>query len=296
MKRTTGISWARKTWNPVHGCTNASEGCKFCYALELTYNKEHGDSGPDGKGTPFKGMNLTYLAGDEKRWTGNIILTDDEELLHRPLHWKTPTLVFVNSMADAFHEKMEPTWIRKILSVCGLADLHHFQILTKRSHIMRKYEMPPNVIAGVSIENDRWVNRADDLRALRGAKKFISLEPLIGPVPSLDLTGIDQVVVGGESGPNFRPMELEWVEEILAKCRQTGTAFYVKQDAGRFPGRPGRFEDERPDLWLHEWPEPGTDEHRFRSLVEAMEEEKASIAAARRHPVASAPAVVEGGL
>ena len=278
MKRTTGISWASRTWNCVHGCDKASEGCGNCYSLDLTYNKEHGES-KDGKGTPFKGMGLTNMGPDgSPRWTGKVELTSDPELLNRPLSWKTPSLIFGNSMYDIFHEKgMRLEWIQKIFNVCRLADWHYFQFLTKRSEHMRKLDphidWPKNIIMGVSIENDKWVLRADDLRAIGAAKKYISLEPLIGAVPSLDLTGIDQVIVGGESGPRFRPMKMEWVEEILAKCRATGTAFYMKQDAARFPGRQGRFAD-RTDLWLHEWPEPGPGEHQFRALIEAMKKEK----------------------
>lgn len=273
MKRKTGISWASQTWNCVHGCNKVSEGCDICYACILTYNKEH------GKGdVPFKGMGLTYMGPDgTKRWTGKVVLTADPELLNRPLSWKTPSLIFSNSMYDIFHEKMPLEWIQKIFSVCRLADWHYFQFLTKRSERMLELDphidWPKNLIMGVSIENDKWVRRADDLRAIGAAKKYLSLEPLIGAVPSLDLTGIDQAIIGGESGPGFRPMEMEWVEEILAKCRATGTAFYAKQDAATFPGKPGRFAD-RPDLWLHEWPEPGPDEHQFRSLIEAMKKEK----------------------
>jgi protein gp37 len=277
MKRKTGISWAFETWNCIHGCEKTSEGCDGCYSCPLTHNKEHGES-KDGKGTPFKGMGLTYLAADgTKRWTGKLILTDNPKLLNKPLSWETPSLIFGDSMYDIFHKDVRLEWIQKIFNVCRRADWHYFQFLTKRSDIMLKLDphidWPKNLIMGVSIENDRWVQRADDLRAIGAAKKFISAEPLIGAVPSLDLTGIDQVVVGGESGTGFRPMRLEWVEEILAKCRATGTAFYMKQDAAQYSGEIGRFAD-RPDLWLHEWPEPRPGEHQFRSLIGAMKKEK----------------------
>ena len=277
MKRTTGISWTKKTWNPVHGCSNKSEGCFNCYACKLTYNKEHGES-KDGRGVPFKGMGLTYMGQDGKpRWTGKVIMTTDPDSLNRPLSWKTPSLIFGNSMYDLFHENMRIEWIQKIMNVCRLADWHYFQFLTKRSGRMleldSEIDWPPNVIMGVSVENDKWVHRLDDLRAISAAKKYVSFEPLIGAVPSADLTGIDQAIVGGESGPGYRPMELEWVEEILAKCRETGTAFYMKQDANRLPGKQGRFVD-RPDLWLHEWPEPQRGEDQFRELVEDMQAEK----------------------
>ncbi len=277
MKRKTGISWASVTWNCVHGCNKMSEGCDNCYSLDLTYNKEHGKS-KNGKGTPFKGMGLTYLAADgTKRWTEKIVLTDDPKLLNKPLSWKTPSLIFGDSMYDIFYEKMPLEWIQKIFDVCRQAHWHYFQFLTKRSKKMLELDpyidWPPNLIMGVSIENDKWVSRADDLRAIGAAKKYLSLEPLIGAVPSLDLTGIDQAIVGGESSRNFRPMEMEWVEEILAKCRATGTAFYMKQDAALRPGEIGRFAD-RPDLWLQEWPEPGPGEHQFRSLIGEMKKEK----------------------
>jgi protein gp37 len=276
MKRKTGISWASQTWNGAHGCDKASEECDNCYALDQTWNKEHGKS-KNGKGTPFKGMGLTKKGPDgTKRWTGKVVLAD-AKVLNRPLHWKTPALIFSDSMYDIFHEGMKPEWIQKIFSVCRQAHWHYFQFLTKRSERMLELDphidWPPNLIMGVSIGTDKWVSRADDLRAIGAAKKYLSLEPLIGAVPSLDLTGIDQAIVGGESGRNFRPMEMEWVEKILAKCRATGTAFYAKQDAALSPGEIGRFAD-RPDLWLHEWPEPGPDEHQFRSLIGAMKKEK----------------------
>ncbi len=279
MKRNTGISWASETWNCIHGCNKMSEGCNICFACLLTYNKEHGNS-ESGKGLPFKGMGLTFPSLDSNgfpRWTGKVVLTKDPKLLNEPLRWKTPKMIFANSMYDIFHPNVRLEWIQKIFSVCRQAHWHYFQFLTKRSERMLKLDphidWPPNLIMGVSIENDRWVQRADDLRAIGAAKKYLSLEPLIGAIPSLDLTGIDQAIVGGESGPGFRPMEISWVEEILGKCRASGTAFYLKQDAALRAGKQGRFVD-RPDLWLHEWPEPRPGEHQFRSLIAEMKKEK----------------------
>ena len=275
--RTTGISWAERTWNPIHGCTMKSAGCWLCYSLTLTHNKEHGKS-KDGKGTPFKGMGLTYTGPDGRpRWTGKVVLTTDPDVMNRPLTWGQPSMIFGNSMYDLFHESVPLAWIEKIFNVCRQADWHYFQFLTKRSErLLRldpKIDWPKNVIMGVSIENDKWVGRADDLRGIGAAKKFISAEPLIGAMPSLDLTGIDQVIVGGESGKGHRPMEIAWVEEILGKCRASGTAFYLKQDAALRAGKQGRFVD-RPDLWLHEWPKPRPGEHQFRSLIAEMKKEK----------------------
>ena len=283
MTRTTGISWTKKTWNPVHGCSNMSDGCRNCYACLQTHQMEWGGG---IFGTPFAGMGLTHKEFDSNgrpRWTGNVVLSRNPKVLNYPLSLKTPSLIFGNSMYDIFHENMKVSWIRKILSVAGMADWHYFQFLTKRSERMRELcesgeiVLPRNVIMGVSVESDRHVGRLDDLRAVGAAKTYVSLEPLIAACPSIDLEGIDQAILGGESGPNFRPLKMEWVDEILGKCRETGTAFYMKQDANRLPGKQGRFVD-RPDLWLHEWPEPEPGEDQFRELVEGMKAEKEQVA------------------
>ncbi len=259
MKRMTGIKWTDRTsWNCVHGCNKFTPGCDNCYALWLTYWFEHGGHPRWPSHTPLKGMGLTFLDDNDKpEWTGKIVLS--EKKLDIPFGWKEPLMIFGNSMFDLFHEEMPLDWIKQILYTCRRADWHVFQFLTKRSKRMleldSQIDWPGNVQMGVSIESDQFVNRADHLRGTGAAKKFISAEPLIGAVPSLDLTGIDQVVVGGESGAGFRPMKMEWVEEILETCRASGTAFFCKQDSSMKDGTKGRFKN-RPDLWIQEWPMP----------------------------------------
>lgn len=256
----TGIKWCDRTWNCVHGCNMFTPGCWGCYALKITFELEHGNPKKPNAKRPFAGMGLTYVRPDGKiDWTGKVVLSPHR--LGEPFKWKKPSLIFGNSMYDLFHEEMPLEWIQEIFDVCRRAHWHQFMFLTKRSKKMLdldpQIDWPGNVQMGVSIESDQFVNRADHLRGTGAAVKFLSVEPLIGAVPSLSTEGIDQVIVGGESGPDFRPMKMEWVEEILQKCRATGTAFFGKQDASLGDGTKGRFKD-RPDLWIQEFPMPGS--------------------------------------
>ncbi len=266
----TGIKWTDRTHNCVHGCSIASEGCANCYALTLTYYLEHGgDPRRPNAPTPFAGQNLTYLASDgAPRWTGRVI-----PAMHRiddPLGVKSPLLWFSNSMYDFFHENMAEQWIDQILDVYRRAHWHQFQILTKRSERLLKLDSsidwPENVWMGVSVENDRWVGRVDHLRQTGAKVKFLSLEPLIGSVPSLDLTGIDWIIVGGESGPSYRPMKVEWVEEIAEKCEASGSALFVKQDSAKRDAVKGRFKH-YPHLWQQKhFPIPSASNDQLRTF------------------------------
>ena len=188
------IEWTESTWNPVRGCTRVSEGCRFCYAERIAARFS-------GKGMAYEGLAENTKAGP--RWTQQVILVP--ELINEPLKWKKPRRIFVNSMSDLFHEKVELSDIQKVFAVMEKADRHQFQILTKRAERLlafnAKLPWPPNVWMGVSVEDNRVTDRIDALRQTDAHIKFLSLEPLLGALPNLELDGIDWVIVGGESGP-----------------------------------------------------------------------------------------------
>jgi protein gp37 len=183
-------------------------------------------------------------------------VTSHPERIDAPLHWRGPARIFVNSMSDFSHPGIPIDLLAQAYDVMSRAHWHRFLILTKRprrmehvlaacavlGHTLTPWPLP-NLWLGTSIESDRWTFRADYLRAAPAARRFLSLEPLLGPLPSLDLDGIDWVIVGGESGPHARPMEVEWVRDIRDDCRAAGVPFFFKQDSGRWPGRRGRFAD-----------------------------------------------------
>lgn len=243
----TAIEWTDATWNPVTGCSKVSPGCAHCYAETLSLR--HGWS--------------------KKPWTPenaaeNVVL--HPERLEKPLSWRQPRMVFVNSMSDLFHELIPYEFVRDIFNVMRRCDggtvaatgkpapRHTFQVLTKRPEValslwrQRKLGFdtwPANVWLGTSIENDRHTFRADVLREIYAPIRFISAEPLLGPLPSLDLTGISWLIVGGESGPGHRPIEAEWVRELRDRAKAQGTAFFFKQWGGRTPKAGGRELDGR---------------------------------------------------
>ncbi len=238
----TAIRWTDETWNPVTGCSKVSAGCQHCYAETLSL---------------ARGWSLKPWT--EKNASENVVLHPDR--LRKPLSWRKPKRVFMNSMSDAFHDQIPDDFIDQIFAVMALTPQHTYQILTKRPERMReyisargpdvqkqRYEMGlstaevaarstefdwplPNVWLGTSIELDRWSGRADVLREIPAAVRFISAEPLLGPLPSLDLTGIDWLIVGGESGRNYRPMEHEWARDLRDRALAEGTAFFFKQSA-----------------------------------------------------------------
>lgn len=248
MAQTSQIEWTDVTWNPVAGCTVASAGCTNCYAMRMAARLE-------AMGME-KYQALTRKSGNRYVWTGRII--EDEKALAAPLRWRKPRKVFVNSMSDLFHEGVDVAFIRQVWSVMQATPQHTYQILTKRADRMRKVLAHPsigvleNVWIGVSVEDQRVVDRIDELRATPAHVRFISFEPLIGSVADVDLTGIDWAIVGGESGPRARPMQTEWVAEIEDACREANTAFFFKQWGGRnkkVTGRTlnGRTYDEMPN-------------------------------------------------
>lgn len=249
------IEWTEETWNPVTGCTRVSAGCEHCYAERQSFRNE-------AMGIKqYQG--ITKKVGDKIRWTGKIGFA--EHLLDKPLRRKKPTTYFVNSMSDLFHEDVPFEYVDKVFAVMALCPQHTFQVLTKRPERMADYAgstdafvrvvatamaltrgtgaelelrrvddyrdgfQIPNVWLGTSVENAETMHRIDTLRKVPAAIRFLSLEPLLGPLPDLNLEGIDWVIVGCESGPGARPMELDWVYKILDRCQTAKVPFFFKQ-------------------------------------------------------------------
>jgi protein gp37 len=228
MSDKSAIEWTDSTWNPVTGCTKVSPGCKLCYAEKFA---ERWRGIP---GHPYEqGFNL-------RMWP---------DRLHLPLHWKTPRTVFVNSMSDLFHERVPYSFVRQVFEVMQSASWHTFQILTKRADrlvdLAADLPWPENVWMGVSVETSSYLWRADRLRLVPTAVRFLSIEPLLGPIATLNLTGIHWVIVGGESGPGARRMEPAWVRGIRNQCVRAGIFFFFKQWGGVWKKKAGRRLDGR---------------------------------------------------
>jgi len=217
------IEWTDATWNPLRGCSKVSPGCKHCYAERMANR--------------LQAMgNRSYVNGFE--------LTLQPQALDIPLRWKKPQMIFVNSMSDLFHEDVPIEYIRQVFDVMARAQWHTYQILTKRSDRLRELNRElawgPQIWMGVSVESAPYTYRIDDLRETQAMTKFLSLEPLLGPLPSLDLMGIDWVIVGGESGPGARAMDVKWVTDIREQCRRSRVAFFFKQWGGFNKKKSGR--------------------------------------------------------
>lgn len=215
MPTKSNIEWTEMTWNPVTGCTKISQGCKHCYAERMA-------------------KRLTAMGSD--RYRNGFKVTLHPDLLEVPMRWKKPRTVFVNSMSDLFHEEIPEAYIARVFETMGRCPQHTFQVLTKRAErlaeLAPRLRWSPNVWMGVSVEDSRVVDRIDSLRQVPAGVRFLSLEPLIGPLEGLNLGGIDWVIVGGESGPRARPMKQEWVQSILRQCRTASVAFFFKQWGG----------------------------------------------------------------
>jgi len=220
----SAIEWTEATWNPVTGCTKLSAGCANCYAERMARRLQ-------AMGQP------NYIDGFDVR--------THEHMLDVPLTWKRPQTVFVNSMSDLFHEAVPFEFIERVFDVMRRADWHTFQVLTKRSRRLLELapylDWPVNVWMGVSVEDARVLRRVDDLRIAFGpGLRFLSLEPLLGPLSGLSLDGIDWVIAGGESGPGARPLEATWVREVRDACARDGVPFFFKQWGGTRKKRAGR--------------------------------------------------------
>jgi protein gp37 len=231
MAGKTHIEWTESTWNPITGCSKISPGCKNCYAERLSYRLN---------------------AMGSVRYTNNFNLTLHEDLIEIPLSWKKPRIIFVNSMSDLFHEKVPLEFIKKIFTVMNEASWHTFQILTKRSerlaHLSDKLIWPENVWVGVSVESQKYVSRIDDLRCVPAKIKFISFEPLLSNIINVDLSNINWVIVGGESGPKSRPIDPLWVREIRDNCINMKIPFFFKQWGGVRKKKNGKLLDGR--IWM----------------------------------------------
>jgi len=234
MAANSKIEWTEVTWNPVTGCTKISAGCKNCYAERMA-------------------KRLQAMGAD--RYRDGFRLTLHEDLVELPLKWKAPRIVFVNSMSDLFHERVPLEFIQRVFDTMGRCTQHTFQILTKRSQrlseVAKHLPWPSNVWMGVSVEDSRVISRIADLVSTPAQTRFLSCEPLIGPLDNLRLDGIHWVIVGGESGPHARPMQPEWVASILRQCRSASVPFFFKQWGGvrkDLTGRElnGRTYDEMP--------------------------------------------------
>ncbi|MDK2971347.1 MAG: hypothetical protein PWP23_1102 [Candidatus Sumerlaeota bacterium] len=224
MATRSSIEWTESTWNPVTGCSKISPGCKHCYAERMA-KRLH------AMGLP------AYRHGFK--------VTLQPRALDIPLRWKKPQIIFVNSMSDLFHEAVPDEFILRVFDVMNRAPQHRYQILTKRAErlveLSPRLPWAPHIWMGVSVENTDYRFRIDLLRETAAKIKFLSLEPLLGPLPRLKLKGIDWVIVGGESGPGARPMERDWVIDLRDQCRKAGTPFFFKQWGGVNKKRAGRL-------------------------------------------------------
>jgi protein gp37 len=213
---TSSIEWTDMTWNPTTGCTKVSAGCKYCYAEVMTRRLQ--------------------AMGQEKYKDGFKIIKTHEDALDIPYSWKTPKVVFVNSMSDLFHSEIPVSFIQRVFQVMNENPQHVFQVLTKRAErlydVYKYLKWSHNIWMGVSVENEKVIERIDYLRKTRAKVKFLSLEPLIGPLSNLNLKKIDWVIVGGESGFKARPMNPEWVVDIQEQCERNEIPFFFKQWGG----------------------------------------------------------------
>ncbi|MGH4018242.1 MAG: DUF5131 family protein [Pseudonocardiaceae bacterium] len=257
----SSIEWTQITWNPTTGCDQISTGCDNCYALTLA------------KRLKAMGAKKYQHDGDPRTSGPGFAVTTHPDVLTQPLRWRTPRLVFVNSMSDLGHARVPRSFVASVFAVMALAAQHTFQLLTKRPNRLRAlladhefwsavdhelnqltgmredalgYDWPlPNVWIGTSIESDEYSWRAGELRRIPAATRFLSLEPLLGPLPTLDLADIDWVIAGDESGPRHRPVDPDWVRDIRDRCTTIGVPFFFKQWGGHTPKAGGRELDGR---------------------------------------------------
>ncbi|WP_435614143.1 DUF5131 family protein [Streptomyces coelicoflavus] len=228
----SSIEWTEATWNPTTGCDRVSPGCDNCYALALS-------------------KRLKAMGADKYQTDGNPVtsgpgfgLALHPDSLSLPYRWKTPRTVFVNSMSDLFHARVPLEFVQRVFDVMADTPQHTYQLLTKRGRRLRRLasglDWPDNVWMGVSVESEDQLSRVDDLRQVPAGVRFLSCEPLLGPLPNLDLDGIGWVIVGGESGPRHRPLDESWVVEIRDNCESSRVPFFFKQWGGRTPKAGGR--------------------------------------------------------
>lgn len=223
MATNSHIEWTDATWNPVTGCTKISPGCKHCYAERLAKRLQ---------------------AMGQANYRNGFKVTLHPQMLELPLKWRSSKRIFVNSMSDLFHEDVPTEYIKHVFDVMRRADWHQYQVLTKRSDrvcaLSKELPWAPQIWMGVSVENEKYAYRIDDLRKTGANVKFLSIEPLLGPVKKLNLHGIDWAIVGGESGPGARPMNPAWVTNLRDQCLRAGVPFFFKQWGGVRKSTTGR--------------------------------------------------------
>jgi protein gp37 len=226
MAQNSKIEWTESTWNPVTGCTKISTGCKNCYAERMA---------------------LRLKAAGQPNYRNGFRVTTHPQILDLPLKWKRPRTIFVNSMSDLFHRDISVDFILQVFEIMCRASHHRFQVLTKRSSRLAQLSLllpwARNIWMGVTVENAGCLSRIDHLRKTDAAIKFISFEPLLGPISEVDFDGIDWVIVGGESGPGARPMRPEWARDLRDKCIASGVPFFFKQWGGLNKKQSGRILD-----------------------------------------------------
>jgi protein gp37 len=224
MATSSAIEWTQTTWNPLSGCNKISPGCKNCYAERMAKRLQ---------------------AMGQPRYKNGFKLTLHPEALDEPYHWGKPRVVFVNSMSDLFHKDVPLEFIKRVFKVMNECQKHQFQVLTKRperlAEVAGELNWTPNIWMGVTVENDAYTHRIDLLRRVPAKVRFLSIEPLIGPLSALNLSKIHWVIVGGESGPGARPIEEAWVKKIQNDCRRQKVAFFFKQWGGVNKSRTGRL-------------------------------------------------------
>lgn len=235
MKQRTGIEWTEVTWNPSTGCDRISPGCDNCYALSMA------------KRLKAMGLDRYQTDGDPRTSGPGFGVALHPQALDQPYRWTGCRTVFVDSMSDLFHAKVPLSFVRDVFDVIADTPQHTYQVLTKRSarlpKVADKLDWPINLWMGVSVETSDFLYRVDHLRAVPAAVRFLSCEPLLGPLTGLDLDGIGWVITGGESGPRARPLNPEWVREIRDACVEADVPFFHKQWGGRTPKQHGRVLD-----------------------------------------------------
>jgi protein gp37 len=247
MAVSTSIEWTEATWNPVTGCTKVSPGCKHCYAERMAARLQ---------------------AMGQPNYRDGFKLTIQPQMLELPIRWKKPQTIFVNSMSDLFHDSVPNSYIRSVFSVMERAHWHRFQVLTKRAERLAELSLSlqwsSNVWMGVSVESSKYLNRIERLLETGARVKFLSLEPLLGPLPHLPLENVDWVIVGGESGPGARAMSPDWVTEIRDQCVDADVPFFFKQWGGVSKRQTGRV------LEGQTWSQmPASSRHRLHVLTDS---------------------------
>lgn len=235
MAKNSGIEWTETTWNPTTGCDRISAGCDNCYALTLS------------KRLKAMGSAKYQNDGDPRTSGPGFGVTLHEDTLTLPLRWRDPKVVFVNSMSDLFHARVPIEFVERVFDIMAATPHHTYQILTKRAgrlaRLSHRLPWPGNVWMGVSVEDERQLGRIDHLRQVPAAVRFVSAEPLIGPLDALDLSDVDWLIAGGESGPRARPVQASWVQTLRDHCVSAEVAFFFKQWGGKTPKTGGRVLD-----------------------------------------------------